>query len=58
MPQNVSTPSHCPGFEGLRNLSAFTCKCPECGNAMSSVEENGAREDISKRIGEIKKFLE
>jgi uncharacterized protein (DUF983 family) len=31
MPQNVSTPTHCPGFEGLRNLSAFTCKCPECG---------------------------
>ena len=36
----------------------YDFKCPECGNAMSSVEENGAREDISKRIGEIKKFLE
>jgi predicted RNA-binding Zn-ribbon protein involved in translation (DUF1610 family) len=27
-----STPRHCPGFEGLKGLSAFTCKCPECGN--------------------------
>ena len=31
MPQNISTPAHCPGFEGLRNLSSFTCRCPECG---------------------------
>ena len=36
----------------------YDFKCPECGNAMSSVEENGAREDISQRIEEIKKFLE
>ena len=31
MPQNVSTPRHCPGFQELRNLSSFECKCPECG---------------------------
>lgn len=31
MPQNVSTPTHCPGFQDLRNLSSFTCRCPECG---------------------------
>ncbi len=30
-PQNATTPQHCPGFEATRNLSAFTCKCPECG---------------------------
>lgn len=26
-----STPRHCPGFESLQSLKAFTCKCPECG---------------------------
>ena len=30
MPQ-LTTPNHCPGFERLRNLSVFECKCPECG---------------------------
>ena len=31
MPQNISTPTHCPGFQELRNLSSFLCNCPECG---------------------------
>ncbi len=31
MPQNMSTPAHCPGFESLRNLSSFMCNCPKCG---------------------------
>ncbi|MBS3754408.1 MAG: hypothetical protein KGY56_01755 [Desulfobacterales bacterium] len=30
-PQVSSTPQHCPGFQQFKNLSAFTCKCPECG---------------------------
>ncbi len=29
--QGSSTPQHCPGFQSFKNLSAFTCKCPECG---------------------------
>mgnify|MGYP006305133447 CR=1 FL=1 len=33
MPQNMSTPFHCPGFESLRDLSSFTCNCPKCGKA-------------------------
>ena len=27
----MTTPRHCPGFEDLMNLKAFTCKCPNCG---------------------------
>jgi len=27
----MSTSQHCPGFEQLRNLDSFICKCPECG---------------------------
>ncbi|HSO19750.1 MAG TPA: hypothetical protein VLT88_09850 [Desulfosarcina sp.] len=32
MPQ-MTTPNHCPGFEQLRSLSVFACRCPECGAA-------------------------
>ncbi len=31
MPQNQSTPAHCPGFQELKHLSSFICTCPECG---------------------------
>ena len=27
----MTTPRHCPGFEDLKNLKAFICKCPNCG---------------------------
>jgi uncharacterized protein (DUF983 family) len=27
----MSTPRHCPGLETFKNLTAFTCKCPNCG---------------------------
>jgi endogenous inhibitor of DNA gyrase (YacG/DUF329 family) len=27
----MATPRHCPGFNDLKHLKSFTCKCPECG---------------------------
>ena len=30
-PQIGSTPQHCPGFQQLKSLSSFICKCSECG---------------------------
>jgi uncharacterized protein (DUF983 family) len=27
----TTTPQHCPGFESLKNLQSFSCKCPNCG---------------------------
>jgi hypothetical protein len=26
-----TTPMHCPGLQAHKNLSSFTCKCPNCG---------------------------
>ncbi len=45
MPENSTTPAHCPGFQSFRNLSAFTCKCPGCGkeNEIFSDEFNSPR---------------
>lgn len=44
-PQISSTPQHCPGFQKFKSLSAFTCKCPECGeeNEIFSDEFDKAR---------------
>ncbi|MHB8203841.1 MAG: hypothetical protein ACYDHG_09080 [Desulfomonilaceae bacterium] len=27
----MSTPMHFPGLEANKNLTSFTCKCPNCG---------------------------
>jgi len=27
----MSTPLHCPGFEQMKRLQSFACKCPQCG---------------------------
>lgn len=27
----ATTPLHCPGLQAHKNLSSFTCKCPNCG---------------------------
>lgn len=27
----TTTPQHCPGFNDLKHLKCFSCKCPQCG---------------------------
>jgi uncharacterized protein (DUF983 family) len=27
----TTTPQHCPGFNDIKNLKSFICKCPNCG---------------------------
>jgi hypothetical protein len=31
MPFNSSTPQHCPGFDDLKSLKSFICRCNHCG---------------------------
>lgn len=31
MTSHETTPQHCPGFQNFKHLSAFECRCPECG---------------------------
>lgn len=40
-----TTPKHCPGFERVRNLNSFNCKCTHCGaeQEIFSDEFNQAR---------------
>jgi hypothetical protein len=30
----MTASQHCPGFEQLRNLESFICKCPVCGEEL------------------------
>lgn len=27
----MTTPQHCPGFNDIKNLKSFVCRCPNCG---------------------------
>ncbi len=31
MPENYTTPQHCPGYADFKNLKAVSCKCANCG---------------------------
>jgi len=39
-------PKHCPGFENFKNLSAFTCKCPNCGNIVEIFSDEFDKEHV------------
>jgi len=56
MPQNTSTPTHCPGFQGLRNLSSFICTCPECGKEKEIFSDEFNRSHTCSRCGKTIDF--
>jgi len=52
MPYIVSTPRHCPGFAELKNLKAFACKCPNCGQAKEIFSDEFDRPHKCGKCGE------
>jgi uncharacterized protein (DUF983 family) len=52
MPYIASTPRHCPGFAELKNLKAFTCKCPSCGEAKEIFSDEFDRTHKCGKCGE------
>lgn len=41
----MTTPSsHCPGFEALRDLESFLCKCNHCGTEVEIFSDEFNRE--------------
>ena len=42
----MTTPQHCPGFEAAKNLKAFTCKCPNCGEEKEIFSDEFDKEHI------------
>jgi hypothetical protein len=42
----MTTPMHCPGYQELRNLRSFVCKCPNCGKEKEIFSDEFNREHI------------
>ncbi|WP_028322338.1 hypothetical protein [Desulfatiglans anilini] len=51
MAENKTTPAHCPGFQSFRNLTSFTCKCPECGKEVEVFSDEFDRPHKCKGCG-------
>jgi hypothetical protein len=49
--ENMTAPQHCPGFEQLRNLEYFICKCPECGENIEVFSDELNRKHICPACG-------
>ena len=47
----MSTPKHCPGFEGLKGLSSFMCACPECGKKKEIFSDEFDKPHLCKGCG-------
>ena len=48
----MTTPRHCPGFEDLKNLKAFTCKCPNCGKEKEIFSDEFDKRHVCSGCGE------
>jgi hypothetical protein len=47
----MTAPQHCPGFEQLRNLESFICKCPVCGEELEFFSDELNRKHICPKCG-------
>ncbi|MBW1998907.1 MAG: hypothetical protein JRJ29_13210 [Deltaproteobacteria bacterium] len=48
----MTTPMHCPGFQELKNLKSFICKCPNCGKEKEIFSDEFNREHFCSGCGE------
>jgi hypothetical protein len=44
----MTTPQHCPGFEALKNLTSFTCNCPNCGKKIEIFSDEFDRKHVCR----------
>ena len=47
----MSTPQHCPGFEQFKNLQAFSCKCPKCGQEKEIFSDEFNKKHVCRKCG-------
>ena len=53
-----STPKHCPGFSAFKNLKAFTCNCPNCGEPKEIFSDEFDRPHTCSKCGESIDFTQ
>jgi len=51
MPEKSEVPQNCPGFEKIKHLSSFGCKCPECGKEAEIFSDEYQKEHHCKGCG-------
>lgn len=54
----MTTPLHCPGLQDLKNLKAFTCKCPNCDKEKEIFSDEFDREHTCSGCGEVIDFTQ
>jgi predicted RNA-binding Zn-ribbon protein involved in translation (DUF1610 family) len=47
----MTTSQHCPGFEQLKDLESFICKCPECGKKIEVFSDELTATHICPKCG-------
>lgn len=47
----MTTPQHCPGFQQFKSLKAFTCNCPECGEAKEIFSDEFNKSHVCAKCG-------
>jgi hypothetical protein len=56
MPQISSTPQHCPGFDSLKSLKSFICRCNQCGEAKEIFSDEFNRPHTCGKCGTVIDF--
>jgi DNA-directed RNA polymerase subunit RPC12/RpoP len=51
MAQISSTPQHCPGFDDLKDLKSFVCKCNHCGQTLEIFSDEFDRPHKCRNCG-------
>ncbi|GAB4343318.1 MAG: hypothetical protein Kow0099_21610 [Candidatus Abyssubacteria bacterium] len=46
------TPRDCPGFEKLKHLSSFSCRCSHCGRETEIFSDEFSKEHRCKGCGQ------
>ncbi len=47
----MTTPQHCPGFEQVKQLKSFICKCPSCGQEKEIFSDEFDKSHTCKKCG-------
>jgi len=45
----MNTPQHCQGFDRLKDLQSFMCKCPNCGTETEIFSDEFDRNHICRK---------
>jgi len=54
----MTTPQHCPGFQQLKHLQSFICKCSHCGKEIEIFSDEFDKKHTCKGCGKEVDFTQ